>query len=205
GDKKRERWHCEPETKLDHLASSTPCRDAIRSTESARVYHAHRRRGCHTRDSARVAGAASELLRIASGLLPGHSKPSECSGLAPPPTDAQVIAGDHSGYCRDGYRCIHPQEALVKKLLLAGIAVSMVYTIAARAADDDPPPPPSRFRPWQQVWQCNDIRVTVTARDPFSIEYDLGGTIWGGGHFTVIKGALYFNERPCLPLQPVGY
>jgi hypothetical protein len=45
----------------------------------------------------------------------------------------------------------------------------------------------------------------VTARDPFSIEYDLGGTIWGGGHFTVIKGALYFNERPCLPLQPVGY
>ena len=93
----------------------------------------------------------------------------------------------------------------MKKLLLAGIAVSMVYTIAARAADDDPPPPPSRFRPWQQVWQCNDIRVTVTARDPFSIEYDLGGTIWGGGHFTVIKGALYFNERPCLPLQPVGY
>ena len=94
----------------------------------------------------------------------------------------------------------------MKKLLLAGIAVSMVYTIPARAADDDPPPPPpSRFRPWQQVWQCNDIRVTVTARDPFSIEYDLGGTIWGGGHFTVIKGALYFNERPCLPLQPVGY
>ena len=54
------------------------------------------------------------------------------------------------------------------------------------------------------VWQCNDIRVTVTARDPFSIEYDLGGTIWGGGHFIVIKGAFYFNERPCLPLQPVG-
>jgi hypothetical protein len=116
-----------------------------------------------------------------------------------------VIAGTILGYCRDGYRCIHPQEALVKKLLLAGIAASMVYTIAARAADDDPPPPPSRFRPWQQVWQCNDIRVTVTARDPFSIEYDLGGTIWGGGHFTVIKGALYFNERSCLPLQPVGY
>jgi hypothetical protein len=66
-------------------------------------------------------------------------------------------------------------------------------------------PPLPRFRPWQQVWQCNEIRVTVTARDPFSIEYDLGGTIWGGGHFTVIKGALHFNERPCLPLQPVGY
>src|SRR4051794_10064629 len=61
---------------------------------------------------------------------PAHGCPSDC--------------WDHSGYCRDGYRCIHPQEALVKKLLLAGIAASMVYTIAARAADDDPPPP-SRF------------------------------------------------------------
>src|SRR5258705_13338625 len=57
---------------------------------------------------------------------PAHGCPSDC--------------WDHSGYCRDGYRCIHPQEALVKKLLLAGIAASMVYTIAARAADDDPPP-----------------------------------------------------------------
>jgi hypothetical protein len=28
---------------------------------------------------------------------------------------------------------------VMKKLLLAGIAVSMVYTMAARAADDDPP------------------------------------------------------------------
>jgi hypothetical protein len=67
------------------------------------------------------------------------------------------------------------------------------------------PPPPSRFRPWQQVWQCNDIRVTITGRDPFSVEYDLGGTIWGGAHFTVVKGQLFFNERPCLSLQPVGY
>jgi len=42
-------------------------------------------------------------------------------------------------------------------------------------------------------------------RDPFSIEYDLGGTIWGGSRFTAIKGELYFNGRPCLPLQSVGY
>jgi hypothetical protein len=59
----------------------------------------------------------------------------------------------------------------------------------AYATDESDPPLP-RFRPWQQVWQCNDIRVTITGRDPFSVEYDLGGTIWGGGHFTVIKGAL---------------
>jgi hypothetical protein len=81
----------------------------------------------------------------------------------------------------------------------------LLATGAGHAADDDIPPPPPRFRPWQQVWQCNDIRVTVTARDPFSVEYDLGGTIWGGSRFTVIKGELFFNGRPCLPLQPVGY
>jgi hypothetical protein len=33
------------------------------------------------------------------------------------------------------------------------------------------------FRPWQQVWQCNDIRVTITVRDPDAIEYHLGGMI----------------------------
>ena len=95
----------------------------------------------------------------------------------------------------------------MKTALLASVAaLSVLSTSVAYAADEsDPPPPPSRFRPWQQVWQCNDIRVTIIARDPFSIEYDLGGTIWGGSHFTVVKGALYFNERPCLPLQPVGY
>src|SRR5262249_25177254 len=37
-DNKRERRHCEPETKLDHFPSSTQCREAIQSTETARVY-----------------------------------------------------------------------------------------------------------------------------------------------------------------------
>ena len=63
----------------------------------------------------------------------------------------------------------------MKKLLLTGIAALFLATGAANAADDDVPPPPPR--PWQQVWQCNDIRVTITGRDPFSVEYDLGGTI----------------------------
>ena len=92
----------------------------------------------------------------------------------------------------------------MKKLLLAAAALSVLSTSVAYTADESDPPPP-RFRPWQQVWQCNDIRVTITGRDPFSVEYDLGGTIWGGAHFTVVKGQLFFNERPCLPLQPVGY
>ena len=97
------------------------------------------------------------------------------------------------------------QRRMRMKLLLTGIAaVSVLSASAAYAADESDPPLP-RFRPWQQDWQCNDIWVTVTARDPFSIEYDLGGTIWGGSRFTVIKGELYFNARPCLPLRPVGY
>jgi hypothetical protein len=90
-------------------------------------------------------------------------------------------------------------------LAITGIAALSLAGTAHAADESDAPPPPPHFRLWQQVWQCNDIRVTITARDPFSIEYDLGGTIWGGSHFTVIKGALYFNERPCLPLRPVGY
>jgi hypothetical protein len=35
-----------------------------------------------------------------------------------------------------------------------------------------------RLAPWQAVWQCNDVRVTVTSRSPEEIEYDLGGMIW---------------------------
>jgi hypothetical protein len=67
----------------------------------------------------------------------------------------------------------------------------LASTSVAYAADESDPPPPPRFRPWQQVWQCNDIRVTITARDPFSVEYDLGGTIWGGSRFTIVKGELW--------------
>jgi hypothetical protein len=37
-------------------------------------------------------------------------------------------------------------------------------------------------------WQCNDVRVTVTSRSPDEIEYDLGGMIWGGSRFAVIRG-----------------
>ena len=58
---------------------------------------------------------------------------------------------------------------------------------------------PTRFQPWQQIWQCNDIRVTVTERQAGVIEYDLGGTIWGGSRFTKpFTGPLYFNDRQCL-------
>ncbi len=95
----------------------------------------------------------------------------------------------------------------MKTLLLPGVAALSMLSVSMATDESDPPapPPPPRFRPWQQVWQCNDIRVTITGRDPFSVEYDLGGTIWGGSRFTVVKGQLFFNTRPCLPLQPVDY
>jgi len=66
--------------------------------------------------------------------------------------------------------------------------VSPALSVLNAAIADESDPPPPRFQPWQEIWQCNDIRVTVTARDPFSIEYDLGGTIWGGSRFTRIRG-----------------
>jgi hypothetical protein len=50
----------------------------------------------------------------------------------------------------------------MKKVFLAGIAALSMLT-AASAADESEPRPP-RFQPWQAIWQCNDIRVTVTAR-----------------------------------------
>jgi len=59
------------------------------------------------------------------------------------------------------------------------------------------------FKPWQRIWQCNDIRVTETVNQPGIANYDLGGTIWGGSQFMLNfnRGELYFNGRPCLQLR----
>ena len=95
----------------------------------------------------------------------------------------------------------------MKVLIALALAFALVFTLrtVARADDGDAPPKPPPFRPWQEVWQCNDVRVTVTSRSPEEIEYDLGGMIWGGSRFTVVRGDLFFNGRPCVPLRPVGY
>jgi len=60
----------------------------------------------------------------------------------------------------------------------------------------------ARFQPWQRIWQCNDIRVTETVMQPGVVNYDLGGTIWGGSQFTlnIERGYLYFNGRLCVRL-----
>jgi len=62
----------------------------------------------------------------------------------------------------------------VKKALLAGIASLSVLSASAAYATDESDPPLPRFRPWQQVWQCNDIRVTATGPQPGVTVYDLG-------------------------------
>ena len=72
-----------------------------------------------------------------------------------------------------------------------------------------PAAPVYRWRPWQQAWQCNDIRLIVTSRDQGLIEYDVAGSIWGGARFAVDfrprsggpDGAYWFNGRPCARLQ----
>src|SRR6266516_3248387 len=75
----------------------------------------------------------------------------------------------------------------MKKLFLASVAaLSVLSTAVAYTADESDPPLP-RFRPWQQVWQCNDVRVTITGRDPFSVEYDIGGMIWGGSRVVGVR------------------
>ena len=96
---------------------------------------------------------------------------------------------------------IHSTTMKTLALLLA-----IIFAAGMSWADDgDAPPKPPPFRPWQEVWQCNDVRVTITSRSPEEIEYDLGGMIWGGSRFTVVRGNFFFNGRPCVPLRPVGY
>ena len=62
-------------------------------------------------------------------------------------------------------------------------------------------PRPVRFRPTQQVWQCNDLRVTVTQTAPFTWNYDIAGTIWGGINFTSDGPNLYLRGVPCIALH----
>jgi hypothetical protein len=55
------------------------------------------------------------------------------------------------------------------------------------------------------VWQCNDIRLTITER-PEGTYYDLGGSIWGGSQFLFTLGPayepkLFMNGRPCIRLR----
>ena len=90
----------------------------------------------------------------------------------------------------------------MKVLIALALAFALVFTLrtVAGADEDDATPKPTQFRPWQEVWQCNDIRLTVTGRAPFEIEYGLGGTIWGGSRFTIVERQLYFNGHPCLRL-----
>jgi hypothetical protein len=67
-------------------------------------------------------------------------------------------------------------------------------------------PKPARFRRWRMAWQCNDLRVTVTGQNANTINYDIGGTIWGGINLTqtfdLHEGyRLFLRGVPCVPLR----
>ena len=66
-----------------------------------------------------------------------------------------------------------------------------------------PKPRPVAFRPWQEVWQCNDLRVTVTSNAPGMVNYDIAGSIWGGINFTFDgpRHQLYKGAWPCALVQ----
>jgi hypothetical protein len=91
----------------------------------------------------------------------------------------------------------------VAATLMLAIALMLTMLAARAVAADDDAPPLQRFKPWQRTWQCNDIRVTETVNQPGVVNYDLGGTIWGGSNFTLNfqRGDLFFNGRPCLQLR----
>jgi hypothetical protein len=77
------------------------------------------------------------------------------------------------------------------------LVLAMIFAAGMSWADDgDAPLKPPPFRPWQEVWQCNDVRVTITSRSPEEIEYDLGGMIWGGSRITVVRGNFYNRWPP---------
>src|SRR5262245_18930535 len=59
---------------------------------------------------------------------------------------------------------------------------------------------PIAFRPWRQIWQCNDIRILEFSDRLGLVEYDLSGTISGGSRFAraLNRDMLFFNGRSCL-------
>src|SRR5262249_52541907 len=110
----------------------------------------------------------------------------------------------------------------MKKLLLTSIAALFLATGTARAGtgpgddrqvigecgelENSPPCPkevvPRRtdFRPQQEIWQCNDLRVTVTSPQLGIVNYDIAGSVWGGINFTFddLRHQLYKGQWPCV-------
>jgi hypothetical protein len=62
----------------------------------------------------------------------------------------------------------------MKKLFLASVAaLSVLSTSVAYTADESDPPLP-RFRPWQQVWQCNQLRIDACLRRRLALPVGAG-------------------------------
>ncbi len=82
------------------------------------------------------------------------------------------------------------------------LVVAILTLVGIARADDEARSEPRQ--PMYMVWQCNDVRVTIS-EGPEGVLYDLGGSIWGGSQFFFrVRGyfpELLFNGRPCLQLR----
>jgi hypothetical protein len=88
----------------------------------------------------------------------------------------------------------------MRKLLTV---IMLLLAISPAMADgDDDAPRQVRFKPWQMIWQCNDVRVTVTQSEPLVWIYDISGSLWFGSRFVQTGDGLYFNNMPCALLYP---
>jgi hypothetical protein len=89
----------------------------------------------------------------------------------------------------------------------AATAAAIIMAATARAADEPIDEPAIQqsigFKPWQAIWQCNDLRITEWSNQQGVIQYDLAGTIWGGSQFArdLLRDTLWFNGRPCARLR----
>jgi len=119
------------------------------------------------------------------------------------------------------YRALQRRDVQVFLVVIGLLILAVIAQRPARAADgpfsvraacevdnsgpecgdqrDAMPPKPVRFQPWQEVWQCNDLRVTVTGPAPGTVNYDIAGSIWGGINFTFDgpRHQLYKGQWPC--------
>jgi len=95
------------------------------------------------------------------------------------------------------------RQALIAMAIVCIAIFIMMWAIrpapADGRADGDTAPEYTAFRPWQEAWQCNDLRVTVTSPQLGIVNYDIAGSIWGGINFTFDgpRHQLYKGQWPC--------
>jgi hypothetical protein len=152
-----------------------------------------------------LTGVAALFLATGTSLAISASGIPSYAGIAP--YGADPSNGWGKGYGTSGYDVInqaHAEEPACREYLQDGeVAETPEQKEEYAHCMQNLKPKPVRFRPWRQVWQCNDIRIVEFSNREGLIEYDLTGTIWGGSQFArdLMRDRLFFNGRPCVPLR----